>query len=167
MREAGDAASILEEFQQQMRAIAEASRKRAQLTASASAAGGRVTVTVNADGIVIATRLSADAGDLSHDEIGAAVTTAAQKAAADVAQQTRELMRPLRDERARMPKLSELFEGMPDLQAQAPTIPPASLAPPKSRRVTESVELGPEFRNSVDYDRWRAENERGATNSGW
>ncbi|WP_084534937.1 YbaB/EbfC family nucleoid-associated protein [Nocardia yamanashiensis] len=167
MRESGDAASILEGFQEQMRAIAEASRKRAQLTASASAANGRITVTVNADGIVIATRLSADADSLTLDEIAAAVTSAAQKAAADVGRQAQELLRPLRDERSRMPKLSELFDGMPDLQTQAPVIPPASLAPPKSRRVTESVELGPEFRNAVDYDKWRRDNEGGATNPGW
>lgn len=167
MRESGDAASILEGFQEQMRAIAEASRRRAQLTASASASGGRVTVTVNADGIVIATRLSADAGTMTLDEIAAAVTAAAQKAAADVALQSKELLQPLREERARLPKLSELFDGMPDLQAQAPLIPPASLAPPKSRRVTESVEAGPEFRNSVEYDQWRSDNQGGATKAGW
>lgn len=163
------AASILESFTAQMREIAEASQQRAQLMASGTAAGGRVTVTVNADGIVIATRFAADIGELTHDEIAKAVTTAAQRAAQDVAKQSRELLQPLRDRRATMPKLSELIEGMPDLQ-QAPLDPPAaSLAPPNSReRLARFTEPAPQFSNAVDYDDWDSgQRNRGATDSSW
>lgn len=169
-REHGEAkaASILEGFSQQMREIAEASRKRAQLTASASAASGRVTVTVNADSIVIATRFSSDVAELTFDEIAKAVTTAAQNAAADIGRQTEELMGPLKDKRARMPKLSELFEGMPDLQAKAPVPEAASLAPPKARERLSQLGTGPapEFTEAVEYEDWHS-NDSGPTSKGW
>ncbi|MEU6580750.1 YbaB/EbfC family nucleoid-associated protein [Nocardia sp. NPDC046763] len=162
-------AAILEDFTTQMREIAEASRKRTQLVASASAASGRVQVTVNADGVVIATRFSSDIGELTYEEIAKAVTTAAQNAATDVARQGRELLQPLRDRRARMPRLSELIEGMPDIESQAPTIEPASLAPPRSReRLSQLGEPAPDFGNAVGYEAWTEDQEkRGATDSGW
>ncbi|MEV6771260.1 YbaB/EbfC family nucleoid-associated protein [Nocardia sp. NPDC051030] len=170
-RERGEAAaaSILEGFTQQMREIAEVSRKRTQLTASASAASGRITVTVNADHIVIATRFSTDIGDLTYDEIAKAVTSASQKASAEVAFRTKELLKPISDKRARMPRLSELFEGMPDVQAEAPTLPPASLAAPNSReRLAQQATPAPEFTDALDYDDWRTSgNSGGATSREW
>ncbi|MET8422586.1 YbaB/EbfC family nucleoid-associated protein [Nocardia sp. NPDC004860] len=171
VRENGELAKadILEGFTAQMREIAEASRQRTKLIASASAAGGRVQVTVNADGVVIATRFSSDIDELSYEEIAKAVTTAAQNAATDVARQGRELLQPLRDKRARMPKLSELIEGMPDIESQAPTVEPASLAPPRSReRLSQLHEPGPDFSNAVGYEAWTEDQDkRGATDSGW
>ncbi|MVU78974.1 YbaB/EbfC family DNA-binding protein [Nocardia sp. ET3-3] len=162
-------AAILEEFTSQMRDIAEASRKRTQLVASATAAGGRVQVTVNADGVVIATRFSSDIDELTFDEIAKAVTTAAQNAATEVSKQGRELLQPLRDRRARMPRLSELIEGMPDLETKAPLVEPASLAPPKSReRLSQLREPAPEYGNAVGYEAWsEGQENRGATDSGW
>ncbi|MTJ60967.1 YbaB/EbfC family DNA-binding protein [Nocardia seriolae] len=162
-------AAIVEEFTTQLRAIAEASRRRVQLTATGTAAGGRVRVTVNADGVVIATRFSADIADLSYDEIAKAMTTAAQNAATDVARQGRELLQPLRDKRARLPRLSDLIEGMPDLESHAPTIEPASLAPPHSReRLSQLGDAAPECGNAVDYEAWtEGQESRGATDSGW
>ncbi|MFE3057744.1 YbaB/EbfC family nucleoid-associated protein [Nocardia sp. NPDC059239] len=162
-------AGIVEELTTQLRAIAEASRQRTQLTATGTAAGGRVRVTVNADGVVIATRFSSDIGELTYDEIAKATTTAAQSAALDVARQGRELLQPLRDERARMPKLSDLIEGMPDLESRAPTIEPASLAPPQSReRLSQLREAAPDFGNAVGYEAWaEGQENRGATDSGW
>lgn len=171
VREHGEAeaASILEGFTRQMRAIAEATQQRAQLTASATASGGRVTVTVNADGIVIATRFSPDIDDLDYAEIAKAVTTAAQSAASEVAKKVRDLMRPLTEERMKMPRLSEMFDKMPDLQAQAPLEVPASLAPPNSReRLSWQADQGPEFTNSVDYEQWRSDGGAAdATDKGW
>ncbi|WP_405133501.1 YbaB/EbfC family nucleoid-associated protein [Nocardia sp. NBC_01388] len=170
-RDRGEAesASILEGFSRQMRAIAEVSRQRVQLTGSASAAGGRVTVTVNADCVVIATRFASDADELSLEEIGKAVTSAAQNAAADVRRKTEELLRPINDQRAKMPRLSELFDGMPDLQAEAPTPPPVSLAPPNAReRLAQRVEPAPEFSDAVDYEDWQsAQDGGGPTSRGW
>ncbi|GAB2562348.1 YbaB/EbfC family nucleoid-associated protein [Nocardia heshunensis] len=167
----GDAAvaAILEGFTTQMREIAEASQQRAQLMASASAANGRVTVTVNADGVVIATRFAADFHELSHDELAKAVTTAAQRAAQDVARKSQELLQPLRDRRATMPKLSELIEGMPDLQQARLDPPPAPVSAPNSReRLTSFTEPAPRFSNAVDFDDWDSERRnQGATDSSW
>ncbi|MFE3188734.1 YbaB/EbfC family nucleoid-associated protein [Nocardia sp. NPDC059240] len=162
------AASILEGFTAQMREIAEASQRRVQLTASGTAARGRVTVTVNADGVVISTRFAADIGELTYQEIAAAVTAAAQQATEEVQRQSRELLQPLRDRRAKMPRLSELIEGMPELATRAP-IPPASLAPPQAReRLAQYTEPAPRFSNAVDYDEWSSDQaNRGATDSSW
>ncbi|WP_157555880.1 YbaB/EbfC family DNA-binding protein [Nocardia acidivorans] len=168
-RERGEAeaASILEGFSRQMREIAEASRKRTQLTASATS--GRVTVTVNADCIVIATKFAADIDEIGYDEIAKSVTIAAQRASADMRRQTEELLRPLSDRRAKMPRLSELFEGMPDLESQAPVIEPASLAPPLAKeRLAQKAEPAPEFTDAVDYEDWHSTRDNsGPTSSGW
>ncbi|WP_157574075.1 YbaB/EbfC family nucleoid-associated protein [Nocardia jejuensis] len=155
VREHGDAeaASIIDEFAGQMRAIAETTRKRALLTGQGIAADGRVTVTVNSDSAVIATRFSDDIDDLGYDEIAQAVTEAAQKAIAEVTRKAQELMRPLSDKRGKMPKLSELFEGMPDLETTAP--PAASMAAPGSRERRElEAEPAPEYTEAVDYEEW-------------
>lgn len=168
VRERGeaDAAGIVEGFSQQMRALAETTRKRALLTASGTAASGRVTVTVNADSIVIATKFSSDIDDLTFDEIAKAVTTAAQQAAAEVGRKTTELFQPLTDERARMPKLSELFEGMPDLEM--PPNPAAALSAPGSReRLEQEAEPAPEFTGAEDYDDWRSKQGTGITDRNW
>lgn len=165
-----EAASILDGLTAQLREIAEASQQRVQLMANGTAAGGRVTVTVNADGVVIATKFSGDIGDLTYEEIAKAVTTAAQKAAEDVLRQSRELLQPYRDRRATMPRLSDLIEGLPDVGALAPTAPPpASLAPPNAReRLAQYTEPAPRFSNAVDYDDWNSDQRnRGATDSSW
>ncbi|MFE6862797.1 YbaB/EbfC family nucleoid-associated protein [Nocardia sp. NPDC057668] len=170
VREHGEAeaASIVEEFAGQMRAIAEASHKRAQLTATGTASSGRVVVTVNADMIVIATRFSSAIDDLTSDEIAKAVTTAAQNAAAEMGRKAADLMKPLTDQRARMPKLSDLFEGMPDLITEAPLTTPASLAAPNSReRLAATAEPAPEFDGALDYEAWQSTKSGGATDREW
>ncbi|MGV9409179.1 YbaB/EbfC family nucleoid-associated protein [Nocardia sp. NPDC003693] len=170
VREHGEAeaASIVEGFAEQMRAIAEASRKRAQLTATGTASSGRVTITVNADMIVIATRFSSDIEDLTHDEIAKAVTTASQNAAAEMGRKTTELMQPLTDQRAKMPKLSDLFEGMPDIVTEAPLMPAASLSAPNSReRLEAEAEPAPEFDGAVDYEDWQSTKSGGITDRQW
>ncbi|MBL1075186.1 YbaB/EbfC family nucleoid-associated protein [Nocardia sp. 2] len=159
-----ETASIMAEFTQQMRAIAEMSQKRMLITGSATTSSGRVTVTVNADRIVIATRFSDDIDELTPSELAQAVTAAAQQAAAEVAQKTQELMGPLQDERAKMPKLSDLFdEDMPDI-ADVPPLDPASLAPPNSRERREqeaAVESQRNYTDVVDYDEWQASRRSG------
>ncbi|GAB4583208.1 YbaB/EbfC family nucleoid-associated protein [Nocardia sp. IFM 10818] len=165
-RSRGEADSYVEGFTEQIRALAETTRKRAQLTGSGSAANGLITVTVNADNVVIATKVSADAEDLTLDEIAAAVTAAAQHAAADVARKTEEFFRPLNEKRAKMPKLSELFEDMPDLE-QVP-LPKPSLAPPNSReRLEQEAEPGPEFTDAVDHDDWQSDQGSGIRAKDW
>ncbi|WP_235204339.1 YbaB/EbfC family nucleoid-associated protein [Nocardia otitidiscaviarum] len=163
----GDAATLLVGFSEQMRAIGAAAQERARLTASATAGGGRVTVTVNADGAVIATRFADDVGELSYAEIAKAVTSAAQKAAAEAGRKTEELMRPLADRRARMPKLSELLEELPDLEDQRPAIPDASMAPPDARERLDRDAGAPTYADAEEYEEWRSRGNPGATDRSW
>ncbi|MRH88623.1 YbaB/EbfC family DNA-binding protein [Nocardia sp. SYP-A9097] len=127
----GELASMIDEFQAQMSALTEVHQQRAQLTATGTALQKRVTVTVNADYVVIETRF-VDTEDLTHDELAKAVTEAAQEAATELARKSAELMNPLHERRGRMPKMSDLIEGLPNLDDQLPELIPASLAPPNS-----------------------------------
>ncbi|MFI6870184.1 YbaB/EbfC family nucleoid-associated protein [Nocardia sp. NPDC050406] len=151
--------SLLGDVTQHLRAIRDMAKQRAQLTASATTAGGRVTVTVNADCVVIATRFSSDIDDLSYDDIANAMTQAAQKAAAEMARKSQELIEPLAEQRATMMKLPDLLEDAPDLNFDAPSIP-ASLAPPHRRDAeSQTTSAADEYADAVDYDDWA--NQRG------
>ncbi|MGW5218872.1 YbaB/EbfC family nucleoid-associated protein [Nocardia sp. NPDC004085] len=145
-------ADILDGVQEQMRIIARLQQERAELTGRATVRGKRVTVVVNADNTVIDTQFGPNIEDLSHAEIAKAVTEAAQQASADVARKTRELVAPLDTHRARMPKLSDLVEGMPDLRAPEPV--PAPTTPPNARERREfSDGSGMRFTETVERDR--------------
>ncbi|WP_067654969.1 YbaB/EbfC family nucleoid-associated protein [Nocardia harenae] len=125
-------AGLLADFRSRMAAIAQAQQRRAQLTATATARGKRVSVTVNADGVVIDVTFSAHVDDLRYDEIAKAVVAAGQEAAAEVAREARELAVPLLDERARLPKFSEIVDGMPDFAGEIPVAPSPPTTPPNS-----------------------------------
>ncbi|MFC4377444.1 YbaB/EbfC family nucleoid-associated protein [Nocardia halotolerans] len=148
-------ADILETVQSQMRAIAQVQQDRAQITASATVRK-RVTVTVNADYKVIETKFTPDIDDLTYTEIAKAVTEAAQNAATEVARKTQELMAPIQSERARLPKITELVDGMDDFAIPEPV--EASLAPPNSpeREPNAPAEAEPDGSRS-----------RTATDSSW
>ncbi|MDO3647293.1 YbaB/EbfC family nucleoid-associated protein [Nocardia mangyaensis] len=122
-------ADILETVQEQMRAIAQVQQDRAKIVASATVRK-RVTVTVNADYKVIETKFTPDIDDLTYTEIAKAVTEAAQQAATEVARKTQEMMAPLQQERARLPKITELVDDMEGFAIPQPV--EASLAPPNS-----------------------------------
>lgn len=127
-----DAAMMMEALHEQMLGIARIQRDRSRLTATATACEKRITVTVNADGVLIETRFADDIGDLSHEEIAAAMTEVVQAAARKVTEQARLLMEPLRERKSQLPRLSDLLEDAPDLGSVAPTAPPVSCAPPHS-----------------------------------
>ncbi|WP_405162027.1 YbaB/EbfC family nucleoid-associated protein [Nocardia sp. NBC_01499] len=127
-----DAAMMMEALNEQMLGIAKIQRDRSRLTATATACDKRISVTVNADGILIDTRFADDIGDLSYQVIAAAMTEAVQAAARQVTEQTRLLMEPLRERKSRLPKLSALIEDAPDFGSVMPVAPPASVAPPNS-----------------------------------
>jgi hypothetical protein len=80
------------DFGAEMEAVAQARQERATLTASVSREDGRVAVTVNAQGVVVDVRFTADATELSLDEIASALVEAAQDAADDVVRRGIELM---------------------------------------------------------------------------
>ncbi|MFD4354893.1 YbaB/EbfC family nucleoid-associated protein [Nocardia sp. NPDC058519] len=126
-----DLADIIDGVQEQMRAVARIQQARAEITASATVRR-RVTVTVNADNKIIETKFGADIEDLGYAEIAKAVTEAAQQASGEVARKVAELMTPFQEQRARMPKISDLVEGMPDFRI--PGTVEASMAPPEQRR---------------------------------
>jgi DNA-binding protein YbaB len=130
-RLAADMATMLEGLQDQLHGIAELQRQRSLLTATAAVGEKRVQVTVNADGMVVETKFSADISDLSYDEIAEYVTAAAQAATEGVMRRSRELMQPLIERKSRLPKLSEIVEGAPDLEDVVPVAPPAPTVPPR------------------------------------
>ncbi|MQY24076.1 YbaB/EbfC family nucleoid-associated protein [Nocardia macrotermitis] len=132
-RLAADTATMLEGLQAQMRGIAELQQRRSELTATASVGEDRVQVTVNADGMVVQTKFGHEAADLSYEELAEYVTAAAQAAMRGVQNRSRELMQPLIERRSRLPKLSEIIEGAPDLEDILPPAPPPSTEPPQPR----------------------------------
>ncbi|MEV6069828.1 YbaB/EbfC family nucleoid-associated protein [Nocardia sp. NPDC052001] len=161
-RARNDLTDILEGFADQMRTITQLQRERAALTATASVRQKRVTVTVNADGTVIETKFSSSIEDLDYAEIAKAVTEAAQQAAAEVAKRGREVLAPVSQNRERLPKLSELVPGMPDLsrELRVPEPPVVSTAPPKApERIAAQ--------SNPESDGTAAPRRNAATDSGW
>lgn len=132
-RLAADTATMLEGLRAQMNDIAELQQRRSELTATASVGQDRVQVTVNADGMVVETVFGERAGDLSYEELAEYVTVAAQAAMQGVQNRSRELMQPLLEHRNRLPKLSEIIEGVPDLADILPVPPTPSTEPPHLR----------------------------------
>jgi len=151
-----DMGSVIDAFHDQLRAIAEAQQQRVRLTATATSRDKLVTVTVNANGIVIETRFASGIERLSYDEIAATVTRTAQQAAADVAEKTAALIAPIARRRERLPKLSEVIEGMPDFETDIPLEPPVSIAPPDaSERGAAEQEAAMTFRDVEEIDHER------------
>ncbi|MGO4613515.1 YbaB/EbfC family DNA-binding protein [Nocardia sp. 2YAB30] len=125
-------AEMMETVQANMKSLRDAYQQRAELTAIGTAAKKRVTIMVNADGVVAEARVADDIAELSPAEIAEAVTTAAQQAFAELKRKTDELVAPMRERGARMPKLSELLPGISDELDSLPTRITASTAPPAS-----------------------------------
>ncbi|WP_157111933.1 YbaB/EbfC family nucleoid-associated protein [Nocardia beijingensis] len=140
-----DMATMLEGLGEQLRGIAELQKQRSQLTATVTACDKRIEVTVNADGILIATSFADDVLDLSLDEIAENLTAAVQQASAEVARRGRDLMAPLLERKNALPKLSEIVEGAPDLGSLMPTAPAPPTTPPDPARwpVDDSGGAGP------------------------
>ncbi|UGT59994.1 YbaB/EbfC family nucleoid-associated protein [Nocardia asteroides] len=157
-----DLASIVDEVQQQMRTIARVQQARAELTGTGTARGKRVTVTVNADNAVIETKFSADIAELEYAEIAKAVTEASQRACAEVAARTGELMQPVREQQARLPKLADLIEDMPNMQV--PESVAASTAPP---RAPERRDAGTRVPGPVFAEPDRGERAGSVTDQSW
>ncbi|WP_433711635.1 YbaB/EbfC family nucleoid-associated protein [Nocardia sp. CA-084685] len=144
-------AEMMQTVQANMASLRDAYEQRAQLTGTGTAADKQVTVVVNADGVVIETRMDDEITELSPEEIAGAVTKAAQQAFAEMKRKTEELVAPMRERNAGMPKLSDLLPGIPDelnslpTPIAAPTTPRASVEreePGAARRSTRGA--GPE-----------------------
>ncbi|MFI9504248.1 YbaB/EbfC family nucleoid-associated protein [Nocardia sp. NPDC052566] len=152
------AAQAMDVLRAELAELARIQRKRTTLIATGEAAERRVMVSLNADGVIIETRFADDIGDLGHEEIAAAVTEAGQRAHAELSRMNEAMMRPLTEQRARLPKMSEViadlsdFEGMRDIDGLGEldnlltTPPPVSTAPPGSpeRRVGDAEGTSPD-----------------------
>ncbi|MEV0033988.1 YbaB/EbfC family nucleoid-associated protein [Nocardia sp. NPDC050793] len=137
----GEIAGLMEDFRSRMRDIAQVQRERVKLTATATTRDRAVSVTVNANGVVIETKFSDRVEEMSYDQIAKAVTRLAQQAAEEVFATSKTLVAPLLDERSRLPKLSDMIEGLPDLETEIPLEPPVSLAPPRSSERSDDEAL--------------------------
>ncbi len=133
-RAKADMAELLDTVDTHIRAIAQAHRRRTELTATAATEDGRVRATVNADGVLIETVFSDDIDDLDYDEIAVAVTAAAQGAAEEVARKAAKLFEPIQATRKGLPNLSDLVPDLPDLHAKVPEPQRASFDPPADRK---------------------------------
>ncbi|MFI7666835.1 YbaB/EbfC family nucleoid-associated protein [Nocardia sp. NPDC049526] len=131
-------AEMMASVQASMTSLRDAYQQRAQLTGTGTAADKKVTVVVNADGLLIETRMDEDITELSPDEIAQAVTAAAQQAFTEIKRKTEELVAPMRERQGRMPKLSELLPGIPDDLTSLPTAIAASTTPQASAEPQES-----------------------------
>lgn len=148
-RLAADAAQMLADMQKAFGAMADVRKRREALTASAGMERGRITVVVDASGVIVETRYSDDIDDLSYGEIARATVQAAQRAAAEASAETEELMAPLRALRARVPGLLGMVPGLPDLREEMPSPRKASLLSPAMR---ENETVGLEFEDAVEYE---------------
>jgi hypothetical protein len=83
--------------------------------------------------MVTETRFAENISDLSYDEIAEYVTAAAQAATQGVLRRSRELTQPLLERKSRLPKLSEVIEGAPDLEDVLPIAPPPPTTPPRPK----------------------------------
>ncbi len=125
-------AGSMEQLKQQMAELTAAQHEWAKLTVSGSAAGKRVTVLVNANGVIIETRFANDIDDLDHSELAAAITEAHQSAMKELTRKTAELMDPVRARAMAGVGLEGLAGDLPDpLDPLAGLVEP-STAPPKA-----------------------------------
>ncbi|MET8871590.1 YbaB/EbfC family nucleoid-associated protein [Nocardia sp. NPDC004604] len=154
--------ALIDDFEKQMGEIARLQRERNLIVGRATVRGKRITVTVNADGIIIGVEFSSRITDLSYAEIATAVVDATQQAAADATRRARELMAPLLAHRARMPKLSDLVDGIPDLTALMPKPVPAPITPARLESDRETMT----FTDVEAFDHDRTERS-GVTDASW
>jgi hypothetical protein len=90
-------ATTPEDVEELWRDIAAVERRRKLLTATAMACDKRITVTVNADGVLIETKFSRDIGDLSYAEVAEAIPIAVRGAATEVVRRGRAMTWSLLD----------------------------------------------------------------------
>ncbi|MEV4124615.1 YbaB/EbfC family nucleoid-associated protein [Nocardia sp. NPDC049707] len=164
-RAEGEISGLLDDFRKRMQDIAAAQRQRVKLTATATTRDKLVSVTVNANGVVIETRFADRIDELSYADIAKAVTKMAQQAADEVFRKSKELAAPLLEERARLPKLSDVIEGMPDVEREIPLEPPVSVAPPGSPERDEDEAMT--FDDVESLDHARADPGKGVTGQAW
>jgi DNA-binding protein YbaB len=121
---------VLALVQQQLDDIAVMRKKQAELRANGTAADGAVEVTVDASGHVVNTVIDESyLDDHEFEELAGFITEAAQAAAAEARRRVAEMMAPISERRQRLPSLSQIVEGAPDLRDLMPAVlDPAAVA---------------------------------------
>lgn len=130
-----DFAAIMGGVREQMRTLARIQQQRAELTATGTARGKKVRVTVNADNVVVDVKFADDIDELSYSDLAKAIIEATQRACKQVAEKTTDLMAPLETQKARLPKLSDLVEGMEEMEI--PGVIPASTTRPDNAHIRD------------------------------
>ncbi|CAM4113430.1 YbaB/EbfC family nucleoid-associated protein [Nocardia ninae] len=99
--------------------LVELQEQRARLFATASAEGRRVTVAVNADGVLIDLQFSGAIADLGYEEIAEAIVAASRAAVAAVARKVADLYAPtVENDRPRFPGPDVVLAGIERLRDQ-------------------------------------------------
>ncbi|MFW0795793.1 YbaB/EbfC family nucleoid-associated protein [Gordonia sp. CPCC 205515] len=113
--------------------ISDAQQLAATLTATATGLDGRITVSVNARGIVTDVLIDEDAlTQVTGRDLGSAIAATAREAAADVDRRMAAVWQPINEGREKMPLASDLFEGLPkvdDILASMAQPPNSSPSP--------------------------------------
>jgi len=156
---------LFDSVQAGMKTIETMQQQWALLTATGTAARGRVTVSINAEGVVIETRFSSGIEKLSFDEIAKAITEAAGVAMVELRRKTAEVMAPVQGQETQIPKLSELAPGAPDVNDLLPVPPQVSTAPPDSPERVETESDTMEFPDAEQLDSELSQS--GITDSSW
>ncbi|MGW0250979.1 YbaB/EbfC family nucleoid-associated protein [Nocardia goodfellowii] len=162
-REDAEISGLLSDLRSQMQDIVKMQQRRVKLTGTATTKDRQISVTVNANGVVIETKFGSGIDEYSYDDIAKTITRLAQQAADDVTAKTAELVEPLRAERDRLPKLHEVIPGLPDFQSEIPLEPPVPVSPPGSRDRDDEEMV---FTDVVDYQE-RDNTGKGVTDSVW
>ncbi|MCM6776084.1 YbaB/EbfC family nucleoid-associated protein [Nocardia sp. CDC159] len=161
---------LMEDIQSTLETIARLQRERTTLHGRASVRRGRVTAVVNADSVLVDLKFGRGVEDLEYPELARAVIEAVQQACADVAQKSKQLMAPLDEQRSRLPKLSDLVPGMPDVRDRLPQPEPAPVTKPATQEIYGEEGDQPDremtFDNVEMVDK-RKTREPGVTDSGW
>ncbi|GAB2688914.1 YbaB/EbfC family nucleoid-associated protein [Nocardia thraciensis] len=160
---------LMDDIQDTLETIARLQRERTALVGKASVRRGRVSAVVNADSVLVDLKFGRDVEDLEYPELARAVIEAVQEASADVNRKARELMSPLDEQRARLPKLSDMVPGMPDLREQVPPPERAPVTKPGAQEIFGSADdTGrPMTFDNVEVVEKRDPREPGITDSGW
>ncbi|WP_280266725.1 YbaB/EbfC family nucleoid-associated protein [Nocardia wallacei] len=160
---------LMDDIQDTLQTIARLQRERTALVGKASVRRGRVSAVVNADSVLVDLKFGRDVEDLDYPELARAVVEAVQEASADVNRKSRELMSPLDAQRARLPKLSDMVPGMPDLREQVPPPERAPVTKPGAQEIFgDADDTGrPMTFDNVEVVEKRDSRESGITDSGW
>ncbi|MGF6889185.1 DNA-binding protein YbaB [Nocardia sp. GAS34] len=111
----GGGEDLMPQLQEHLQALTEARQQRARLTASATSRDRRVTITVDANGVIASTRFADDIGELVPDELARMVTQVAQEAAKVVARRNQELVAALAAQHGGLSEMAQRVTELPTM----------------------------------------------------